>query len=78
MRVASHSLWKRIVWYQYIKILMSFDNNSKWEFYIFGSLIPDNLFGKTMARDRPFDKKLSKLDKNDKVMVILMFNDPKL
>ena len=31
-----------------------------------------------MARDTPFDKKLSKLDKNDKVMVILKFNDPKL
>ena len=31
-----------------------------------------------MARDTPSDKKLSKLDKNDKVMVILKFNDPKL
>ena len=44
----------------------------------FNILIPDNLFGNTMARDTPSDKKLSKLDKNDKVMVILKFNDPKL
>ena len=31
-----------------------------------------------MARDTPSDEKLSKLDKNDKVMEILNFNDPKI
>ena len=44
----------------------------------FNIFILDNMFGKIMARDTPSDKKLSKLDKNDKVTVILKFNDPKL
>ena len=44
----------------------------------FNILMPYNMFGKTMARDTPSDEKFSKLDKNDKVMEILNFNDPKI